>query len=692
MLTSARILAIFVAAAITLLAGSGCTRPPPAAEAVDLVDVPAPNLDSAEESVREQIQEQLAEVEARSAAGEAAQLGQAYGELGLLYVTYNFLDAAEACFRNAQSLESGNHRWPYLLGYLTQLQGRLEEASAAFERALELQAADPPSLIRLGRVRLELGARGEALPLFERVLELDPRSAAALDGLGKVAAGGGETARAVEYFERVLDLQPRAASVHHALGLAYRKLGDLERAEEHLSRGGEAPVYFADPYLSTVTELGRTADIYMVRGAQAFSENRYAQSASYYRKALEIDPTIFDARKALGFCLEKLGDLEGAVGQLEEGLRLGTSGEAERDLLERAELLRILGGLRVLQGRDPEAIEVFRKSLELDPERLDPRLKLANALARRGSFEQAIEHYDRILSVVPDLSEALVLRATARINLGQRQPALADFRRAVAAAPEDPRPRLRFAEALDHLGDAAAAAEQRRAAARLAESDPRQQAEIIAGEADKLLRAGELARALESYRQALDLDPRNIDARYRMATVLAHSGRYDDALGELAQVIDAAPHHGPARRAEATALLLQGRYADARKRLQAGLEAMPRNRQLAHALARLLATAPSDEVRDGALALNIASRVHQESEGSASAETLATAFAETGRFAEAEQLQLQLVAAAERAGQPPVAERWRLQLESYRQARPWRARSPDEVIVAMSAPEASPGR
>ncbi len=645
--------------------------------------VPEPNLDDAEAAVRQQLEAKRDQV-AELAGGSAAERGQAYGELGLLYLTYSFLEAAEASFANARNLQPDDYRWLYLLGYLLQIQGRLEAAATVLERALELRRDDPPSLIRLARVRLELGSPELAAPLFERVLENDPDSAAALDGLGGVAVAGGDGEAAVAYFERALELQPTAASVHHALGLAYRKLGDLDRARFHLGQGGDAAVQFADPLLSSVAELGRSAELYLVRAAQAFQEERYRQAAGFYRQALEIESTDFTTRKALGFCLEKLGDVDGAIAQLEEAMVSATTGDEEQDVFERSEVLRILGGLRVLQGREPEAIEAFRRSLELDPSRLDTRSKLANALARQGELEQAVEHYDRILVAEPDLAEVLVRRATASINLGRRGPAVADFERAILAAPEDAEVRLRFAEALDHLGDGAAAAEHRAAAAALA-SEPEVKARLLAAEAGRRLRRGEVEAALQETREALRLDGGNVDARYQLATILGHLGRLDEALPELARVIAVAPHHGPARRAEVTALLLQGRYADARGRLQGGLETMPRDRDLAHALARLLAAAPNAAVRDGELSLRIATRVHQEVQTADTAETLAMAFAESGRFAEALALQRQLAGFAEPSGRARAAARWRDQLSAYGASRPWRVRSADELIAALQS-------
>ena len=59
---------------------------------------------------------------------------------------------------------------------------------------------------------------------------------------------------------------------------------------------------------------------------------------------------------------------------------------------------------------------------------------------------------------------------------------------------------------------------------------------------------------------------------------------------------------------------------------------------MANALARLLSTAGAPEVRDAALALELAS-ASTRSPDSTSAETLAAALAESGRFAEAVEMQ-----------------------------------------------------
>jgi hypothetical protein len=109
---------------------------------------------------------------------------------------------------------------------------------------------------------------------------------------------------------------------------------------------------------------------------------------------------------------------------------------------------------------------------------------------------------------------------------------------------------------------------------------------------------------------------------------------------------------------------------------------------MANAPARLLATAPPSGVRDAALALDLARRVHQVRADASSAETLAAALAESGRFPEAVALQRPVADAAAGAPQGELA---RSRLEAYERAEPWRLRTADEIAVLLSAPPGATG-
>ena len=669
-------------------AGSGSSG---SGEAFEIQAIPDPDVSGADQAVRDQIADERAKVQAlsESAGGRSEQLAQAMGDLGLLYLTYSFVDAAEVCFTNAKILGPDDHRWPYLLGYLLKMEGRLPEAIPAFERARELAPTDLPSLLRLGQARLDQGEYEAAGELFERVRELEPRSAPALDGLGRVAAAAGEHAIAADLFERVLELQPFATNVHHALGLSYRKLGRLDDARTHLEQGGDAGVQIRDPLLISLIELGKSAEIYTLRGGQAMDSERWDQAAAIYPKALEIDPTNFMTHKALAFALEKLGDLDGALEQLHEALAVGTTGDAQQDRSEHAEIYRVMGGIEVLHGREAAAREHFQKSVELDPEGLDARAKLANALARDGRFEEALKHYDFILEQQPENAQLLVKRATALINLRRPDEALDAFNQAIAADPDNPDVRLRYAEALDHLGEGKAAAAQR-GVARGTSLEEAERLALWVDEAQRSTSQGRYEAAIERYLKVLEVDPEHLDARYELAKVLGHLGRFDQALEEFGAVVASSPRHVRARRGEVTALLLLGRYGAAREKLNQALSVLPRDRQLAHALARLLATAPDPRVRSGELAVKIASKVFAARQEPASAETLAMAYAEAGQFDQALALQRQLVTTVERAGAAAETSRLRKVLAAYEGGQAWRAASPDNIlkILAGSGPAA----
>jgi tetratricopeptide (TPR) repeat protein len=664
--------------AVSLACASPESQPP--SVQTELRQVPEPDLSGAEPQVREQISAQRRQVEGLRAGGEPAALAAAYGQLGLIFVTYEFLDAAEACFDNAQRLADDDHRWVYLHGYLLKIQGRPEEALGQLTRALELRPDDPAILVRVADTQLELGDRAAAAANFERVRQLDGSSAAALEGLAELAAAAGEHAEAAGLYAAALELQPTATSLHYALGQTYRRLGDLERAAYHLDRRGDVAVLVDDPMLEPIATLARSARFYLTQAETAMQNELYGAAADSYRQALEYSPDDLAARRGLAFALVQLGDPDGAIAQLERALaEPGAGGEAAAGI---ADVHLLLAQLLTAQGRGGEALPQLERAHELEPGRFEIRLQLADALARGGRLAEAVGHYSGLLESGPPNPGVLVKRATARINLGQPEQALADFRRAVEVAPRSPEVRSSYAEALEFLGDAAGAARQRAAALDGAEGD--EQLLLRARTARQLVQRGEYEAALAAFREALDGRPGVPEVRFEMASLLGHLGRFAEAEAEFRTVLEASPRHGPAHRGLVTALLLQERYLDAKLALRKALQALPRDGRLAHTLARLLAIAPDLAARDAQLALELAQRVHQVVNEPASAATLAMALAAAGRAPEAVTLQsAQLAAAGVQS-----AERRRLaeaRLAAYQRGEPWRAASPAEIVEALGA-------
>jgi hypothetical protein len=93
---------------------------------------------------------------------------------------------------------------------------------------------------------------------------------------------------------------------------------------------------------------------------------------------------------------------------------------------------------------------------------------------------------------------------------------------------------------------------------------------------------------------------------------------------------------------------------------------------LAHTAARLRAACPDDSVRDGAAALPLAQTVFRTYQCIEHAETLAMAFAETGKYGEARKWQKQAIDAAMSENRGDVMPRLKKNLALYEMGKPCR--------------------
>jgi tetratricopeptide (TPR) repeat protein len=455
-------LALVAASAIAIpdVSAAQKTPAPSANHAVDLVEVPQPDLAGVDAAVKEQIRASQAELAIAMAQSDAAhaRLAAAFGKLGQIYQAYSFDEAALACYRNASQLDSAPFPWFYLQGALRQKNGDAEGAERDLRRAVALKASDIPALLRLGALELSLDHADAARDCFTKARALED-SSAALTGLGKVALAEHKYSAALEDFNEALAREPKAASIHYQMAMAYRGLGDLAHVQEELRARGDVEPDIQDALLDQINLL-RQGKLSMVqRGGVALHESRFADAVAAYRKLVDLDPADPLAREYLGVALARQGKPDEALKQYADALQLDpSSASAHYDI----------GILLIQERREEEAIEHFRQAARLDPGLATAHFQLANLLMRKEQDADAEREYEAVVSVDPQNEFARFMQAMAAVHRGSYARARTLLEDAAAALPND----ADIANALARVLSAAPDAEVR---------DPGRALRIVAG-------------------------------------------------------------------------------------------------------------------------------------------------------------------------------------------------------------------
>jgi tetratricopeptide (TPR) repeat protein len=537
-------IAVAVAILLCALLTSRCTTPQKnsdAAAAPGVLNPPAglglqtvtmPDVSTMEPSVRRQMESQFSSLKSAVAKRSAShdELAAAYGDTGKLLMAATLLDAAEACFLNAQTLAPNDRRWPYYLGHVYKGKGPVEKSVASFERAQQLAPDDVATMVWLGDAYLSAGNAERADQLFAKVIQIQPSLAAARFGEGRAALAKREYQRAVDQLSEALAREPQSSSIHYPLAMAYRGLGDVKNSEAQLAEQGKSEPRPPDPLMREIDGLLQSPQAYNLRGGAELEAGHWQAAAEQFRRGLELDPNEPSLRQRFGTALYQMGDKQGAAQQFEQVLR--TTPDYARAHFS-------LGVLLNDSGQYPEAIDHFRAALKSDPKYVEAHIQLAGALARSG-----------------------------------------------------------------HPGE-----------------------------------------AVVQYTEALDASPTNTDAAF---------GR-------------------------AMAFLRLRRYGDAREALTGGMKNHPDQPMFAHALARLMAAAPDDRVRDGRAALKLVDELVKGPQSLELAETTAMALAEVGRFKEAVEVQRQALTAVSNSG-TAAQERITNNLRLYERGKPCRIPFGDEEL------------
>lgn len=217
--------------------------------------------------------------------------------------------------------------------------------------------------------------------------------------------------------------------------------------ERLIARGREA--YAHAEYAGAVADLRevvrrqpRFADVHQLLGVCLALVGRPEEALESFDSALAINPRYVEALVNRAITLHGLGRYDEAhdsfeaasVADLEEGVGRFPSVLATRLAHGHAALAELYRQA----GASAEAVEQFRRAVDLRPRFADIRNKLAAALIDLGDHRSAIRELHQILDVNPNFLAARINLGLAWYRSGDREAAQREWQRCLAQRPDDP--------------------------------------------------------------------------------------------------------------------------------------------------------------------------------------------------------------------------------------------------------------
>jgi predicted Zn-dependent protease len=210
-----------------------------------------------------------------------------------------------------------------------------------------------------------------------------------------------------------------------------------------------------------------------------------------------------------------------------------------------------------------EAADTLEQSVEQQPDNVQLRFNLTQSLVFSKQFDRALKQFDALRQLAPASAEVHVLLAEAYDGLSRYDEAIQELRAAVAQSPSEPN--LHFAIGYvywsQHRND-----EAEREFQLEAERDPKN-AQPLAWLADVHLRRNDSAKAKPLLEKALALDPRLRIAHLDLGIILADAGKYDRAIAELKEAIRLDPEEVDAHYRLLRIYRTTGKVAEANREL-----------------------------------------------------------------------------------------------------------------------------
>ena len=291
------------------------------------------------------------------------------------------------------------------------------------------------------------------------------------------------------------------------------------------------------------------------------------------------------------------------------------------------------------KGQYEAAIAEWTELAATNPDNARVHSNLATALARNGRVAEAVPQYEKALELNPQFHAVHGSLGEALISLGRPNEAIAQFDRGLEAYPES-------ASLHNDRGEALAMTDR-------------------------------LDEAMAEFLRAVQIDPKSAEACNNIGRIFASQGRLEEAIPYFHKAVDIDPDFAEAHQFLGAALYYaRGRVAEALVQWREALRVRPDYLPALNEAAHVLSASAEEGVRNGPEAVKLAERAVQLSGGREAMylDTLASAYAEAGRFDDAVETARRGLEIATRENQAQMREGLAARIRLYEARKPYRDR------------------
>ncbi len=225
----------------------------------------------------------------------------------------------------------------------------------------------------------------------KNIIFLFSRRAQALELMrtGEIFEMQGETEEALEYFEKALNRCPRLYDVNLNLCRCYLRLLSVNKAKEH--------------GLRFLKHNPDNSEINLYIGVIYYYENKISEALASLKKAEELMPSKDKKRASaleyIAECYMKHGEHKEAVRHFEESIAMYPRSTGEKRFVS-------LGEGYYLLNKKEEALQSFKKALELNPDNYEAWNNIGVLMWSVNKLEDAYKYFKKALDIKPDYKEA----------------------------------------------------------------------------------------------------------------------------------------------------------------------------------------------------------------------------------------------------------------------------------------------